>query len=98
MTFAIGDHQFDHVTYDRGGDVLYVRSGESRPAADIYGTPEGHAVRFDKRGSVIGLTIVNAQWLISGTGRSRSRFRTESRPARRISGRFSRVRSLEPSV
>lgn len=69
MTFAIGDHQFDHVTYDRDGDVLYVRSGESRPAADVYGTPEGHAVRFDKRGSVIGLTIVNAQWLIERDGK-----------------------------
>ncbi len=57
MTFAIGDHVFDHVTYDSRGDVLYVRSGEPRPAANVYGTPEGHAVGFDEQGSVIGITI-----------------------------------------
>lgn len=69
MTFAIGDHQFDHVTYDPDGDVLYLRSGESRPAADVYGTPEGHAVRFDQHGSVIGITIVNARWLVEEEGK-----------------------------
>lgn len=69
MTFAIGEHTFDHVTYDPVGDVLYVRSGESRPAADVYGTPEGHAVRFDQNGSVIGITIVNARWLVERDGR-----------------------------
>lgn len=69
MTFAIGNHTFDHVTYDRRGDVLYVRSGETRPAADVYGTPEGHAVRLDEHGSVIGITIVNARWLIEQEGK-----------------------------
>lgn len=69
MTFAIGEHTFDHVTYDRSGDVLYVRSGERRPAADVYGTPEGHAVRFDEHGSVIGITIVNARWLVERDGK-----------------------------
>lgn len=36
MTFSIGDHVFDHVTYDSDGDVLYVRSGEPRAATDVY--------------------------------------------------------------
>lgn len=69
MTFAIGSHTFDHVTYDRSGDVLYVRAGEPRPAADVYGTPEGHAARFDEDGSVIGMAIVNARWLIEQEGK-----------------------------
>lgn len=69
MTFTIGDHTFDHVTYDSVGDVLYARSGESRPAADVYGTPEGHAVRFDEHGSVIGMTIVNGRWLVEREGK-----------------------------
>lgn len=69
MTFRIGRHEFDHVTYDATGDVLYLRSGEPRAAAETYGTPEGHAVRFDAHGSVIGITIVNARWLIDRDGK-----------------------------
>lgn len=69
MTFTIGDHAFDHVSYDRSGDVLHVRSGEPRPAAEVYGTPEGHAVRFDEHGSVIGISIVNARWLVEREGK-----------------------------
>jgi uncharacterized protein YuzE len=49
--------------------VLYLRRGDSRPAADTYGTPEGDAVRFDDDGHVIGITIVNAKWLIERDGK-----------------------------
>lgn len=69
MTVRIGDYEFDHVSYDARGDVLYLRAGESRPAASTYGTPEGHAVRFDEAGNVIGITIVNAKWLIDRDGK-----------------------------
>ena len=69
MTITIGPYRFDHATYDGRGDVLYLRRGDSRPAADTYGTPEGHAVRFDDDGQVIGLTIVNAKWLIERDGK-----------------------------
>jgi hypothetical protein len=31
-------------------------------------TPEGHALRFDSDGSVIGLTIINARWLLEHDG------------------------------
>ena len=44
-------------------------AAEPRPAADVYGTPEGHAVRFDEHGSVIGMTIVNARWLVEREGK-----------------------------
>lgn len=68
MTIAVGPYRFDQATYDETGDVLYLRMGDSRPAADTYGTPEGHAVRFDDHGEVIGITIVNAKWLIERDG------------------------------
>lgn len=56
----IGTHEFDRERYDREGDVLYLASGPDQPAATTFATPEGHAVRLDESGEVIGLTIVNA--------------------------------------
>ena len=63
MTVHVGPYEFDHVSYDKDGDVLYLRRGPERSAADTFGTPEGHAVRLDEHGEVIGITIVNAKWL-----------------------------------
>jgi hypothetical protein len=36
--------------------------GNCQPAAETFGTPEGHAVMLDERGEAIGITIVNARW------------------------------------
>jgi hypothetical protein len=33
------------------------------------GTPEGHAVRLDANREVIGITIVNAKWLLDRDGK-----------------------------
>jgi uncharacterized protein YuzE len=65
VSIRIGGQQFEQATYDEDADVLYLSSGEPRTAASTYGTPEGHAVRFDEEGKVIGMTIVNARWLSS---------------------------------
>ena len=69
MTLRIGRWEFDHVAYDARGDVLYLRIGESRAAAETHSTPEGHAVRLDEAGDVIGITIVNAKWLADRDGK-----------------------------
>lgn len=69
LRLRIGPYEFDHSSYDPDGDVVYLRRGESRPAADTFATPEGHAVRFDEHGDVIGITIVNAKWLIERDGK-----------------------------
>lgn len=63
-TITIGETTFDHVDYDRDADVLYLSIGEPRPAAQTYGTPEGHAVRYDPDGRIIGITLVNANLLL----------------------------------
>lgn len=68
MTIWIGHHEFDHVSYDSEADVLYLHRGEPAEAAETLGTPEGHAVRVDPDGDVIGLTIVNAKWLAERDG------------------------------
>jgi uncharacterized protein YuzE len=46
-----------------------MRRGERRVAADTFGTPEGHAVRLDEQGEIIGITIVNAKWLLGRDGK-----------------------------
>ena len=68
MTIRIGNHEFDHVSYDADGDVLHLHRGEPVPAAETFGAPEGHAVKFDAAGEVIGITIVNAKWLVERDG------------------------------
>ncbi len=69
MSVRIGEYEFDHARYDAVGDVLYLSSGEPRPAANTDASPEGHAIRFDETGEVIGITIVNAKWLIDRDGK-----------------------------
>ena len=69
MTVHVGPYEFDHVSYDEEGDVLYLRRGERRTAADTFGTPEGHAVRLDENDEIIGITIVNARWLAEHEGK-----------------------------
>jgi uncharacterized protein YuzE len=69
MTVHIGPYEFDQVSYDGEGDVLYLQRGEERLAAHTFGTPEGHAVRFDENDEVIGITIVNAKWLLERDGK-----------------------------
>lgn len=64
MTVTIGSLTFDHATYDDRGDVLYLHAGERREAADSEATPEGHVLRLNDLGEVIGLTIINAKWLL----------------------------------
>jgi uncharacterized protein YuzE len=64
MTVTIGSLTFDHASYDARGDVLYLHVGDPQEAAASEETPEGHVLRFDADGKVIGLTIINAKWLL----------------------------------
>ena len=65
----IGNHEFDRERYDADGDVLYLSRGLEQSADSTFATPEGHAVRLDAAGEVIGLTIVNAKWLLDRDGK-----------------------------
>jgi uncharacterized protein YuzE len=64
MTVTIGNLTFNNASYDARGDVLYLHTGEPQAAADSEATPEGHVLRFNDHGEVIGLTIINAKWLL----------------------------------
>ena len=52
----------DRVNYDVDGDVLYLARGETTESSDAALTPEGHGIRYDGEGHVIGVTTVNALW------------------------------------
>lgn len=68
MTVHLGPWEFDHVVYDEERDVLYLSVGEPREPAHQEATPDGHLVRYDEHGDVIGITFVNAKWLMERDG------------------------------
>ena len=68
MIVRMGSHQFDSVVYDAERDVLYLRQGAPRPARETLASPEGHAIRLNESGEVIGITVVNAKWLADRDG------------------------------
>ena len=68
MTVKIAHLEFDHVAYDSEGDVLYLSVGEPREPAYQEATADGHLVRYDADDQVIGVTIVNARWLMDRDG------------------------------
>jgi uncharacterized protein YuzE len=69
MSLRIGPYTFDRTHYDRDADVLYLSRGSIR-AAGWEETPDGHAVRYDKLGNLIGLTLVDVRRLIEEAGSS----------------------------
>lgn len=71
MTVTIADIGFDRVEYDAGADVLYLHIGDPSRAVDYDETPEGHAVRFDRNGELVGLTLVRPKRLMERDGELR---------------------------
>ena len=68
MTISIAGISFDHHRYDERGDVLYLSVGEPRPAARGLETEEGHALHYDEKGAVIGLTLLNVKRTLEREG------------------------------
>ncbi|MHB1538482.1 MAG: DUF2283 domain-containing protein [Solirubrobacteraceae bacterium] len=68
MTVKIGAATFDNVFYDADVDVLYLHVGEPSTAVDFDESPEGHALRFDVSGRLVGVTIVGAKALLDAEG------------------------------
>ncbi|MGH2355535.1 MAG: DUF2283 domain-containing protein [Chloroflexota bacterium] len=66
---TIGGTTFDRVSYDGEADVLYLHVGDPRTAVDFDESPEGHALRYNAAGHLVGLTIVNARKLLERDGR-----------------------------
>jgi uncharacterized protein YuzE len=68
MNVKIDDLTFDRGHYDAEDDVLYLGRGDTNHASDAALTPEGHGVRYDDSGEVIGVTIINARRIVESDG------------------------------
>lgn len=68
MNVTIGPWSFDRAAYDTRGDVLYLHRGDPTLGVESDASVEGHAIRYDKDGEVVGLTIVNVRWLLNQEG------------------------------
>ena len=66
MSITVGHTTFDRVRYDAEADVLYLHVGDPGLAVDFEESPEGHALRRDADGNLVGITIVNAKKLLDG--------------------------------
>ena len=64
----VGAWSFDRAAYDARGDVLYLHRGDPADVVAFDASEEGHGVRYDNQGRAVGLTIVNARWLIDHEG------------------------------
>jgi len=69
MTVKIGGIDFDNVFYDADADVLYLHVGNPRTAVDFDESSEGHHLRWDARGQIVGITILNARKLLERDGK-----------------------------
>ena len=69
MSVKIAGIEFDHVVYDRDADVLYLAVGEPKAAIDFDESPEGHYLRYDESGALLGITIVNARRILEREGK-----------------------------
>lgn len=69
VNIRIGPLVFDHADYDADGDVLYLHVGGPQES-EAETTPEGHFLHFAPATQrIVGLTIVNARWLLERDGR-----------------------------
>ena len=69
MSVTIAGIEFDNNFYDRDADVLYLHVGDPASAVGYDATPEGHHTRYGPDGSLVGITIVNASWLLDRDGK-----------------------------
>ncbi len=68
LSIKIDGLVFDRADYDADGDVLYLGRGEDPAASDAALTPEGHGIRYGPDGEVIGVTIINARFILDRDG------------------------------
>ncbi len=66
---TIGSTTFDRVRYDGEGDVLYLHRADPAKAVEFDASPEGHHLRFDAAGHLIGVTLLNAKRLLDHDGK-----------------------------
>ncbi|MGH3167769.1 MAG: DUF2283 domain-containing protein [Trebonia sp.] len=57
------------MSYDAEADVLYLHVGDPHTAVDFDESPEGHALRFNAAGELVGITIVSPRHFLDRDGK-----------------------------
>lgn len=68
VAVAIDGVTFDRYHYDEVADTLCFHTGPTAWAVDFDETTEDHLMRFDRRGKLLSLTILNARWHLDRDG------------------------------
>jgi YD repeat-containing protein len=68
MRVRIGETQFDRVDYDAAVDVLYLHVGDPGDATEFDASVEGHGLRYDDLGRLVGITILKPRREIADRG------------------------------
>lgn len=61
LQITIAGVSFNRVSYDAEADVLYLHVGDPSTAVEFDESPEGHHLRFDAAGRLVGITLVGVQ-------------------------------------
>lgn len=57
LQITIAGVRFDRVCSDANADVLYLHVGDPSTATECDESPEGHHLRFDREGHMVGITL-----------------------------------------
>ncbi|MDA8067401.1 MAG: hypothetical protein M0T77_02135 [Actinomycetota bacterium] len=68
MSVTIDNITFVPVDYDAGAEVLYLHKGDPSSAVEFDSTPEGHALRYNAAGELVGITLVSPRRWIEQEG------------------------------
>jgi len=69
MSVTIDNITFSHSHYDADGDVLYLKTVVPDNAVEFDSTAEGHALRYDAAGQLVGITLVSARHSLKQNGK-----------------------------
>jgi uncharacterized protein YuzE len=65
MNITVAGITFDNVSYDSEADVLYLHIGDPTTAVAFEESPEGHALRLDAAGNIVGITLLRPRHLMA---------------------------------
>jgi uncharacterized protein YuzE len=69
VTVKLAGIEFDEVLYDRDVDVLYLHVGDPGSDVEFDESPEGDGLRYGSDGSLLGVTILNAERRLERDGK-----------------------------
>ena len=98
---SLGGVEMTVSRYDERGDVLYLHALRRARAADSVETPEGHLLRYDEHGRLIGATLIGAKAIMARDGTitvTVPRVDAPTFPGSPAAGSTSETQTVEPDL